>query len=126
MDRQIGKTAIIIDTMLYQNKLDDNLSDSIKSFTLITKIKTLIYIVFTLVLDKKINNYQNLYILEKNNAMDFCVLVAATALMQHLYSSLHLTRCSIGEYFRDNGMHAVIFYDDLSKQAVAYRQMSYF
>ena len=125
-DRQIGKTAIIIDTMLYQNKLDDNLSDSIKSLYVDNQNKDIdLYCVYVGVGQKRSTITQIYSILEKNNAMDFCVLVAATASdAAPLQFLAPYSGCSIGEYFRDNGMHAVIFYDDLSKQAVAYRQMS--
>ena len=64
--------------------------------------------------------------LEENGAMDYSIVVAATASdPAPLQFLAPYTGCAMGEYFRDNGMHAVIFYDDLSKQAVAYRQMSF-
>merc|ERR1711959_520011 len=89
------------------------------------EVKNHLYCIYVAVGQKRSTITQIYSILEKNNAMDFCVLVAATASdAAPLQFLAPYSGCSIGEYFRDNGMHAVIFYDDLSKQAVAYRQMS--
>ncbi|HMK81968.1 MAG TPA: F0F1 ATP synthase subunit alpha [Xanthobacteraceae bacterium] len=113
-DRQTGKTAIALDTILNQKPL--NLSDD-------EKIK--LYCVYVAIGQKRSTVAQFVKVLEDNGALDYSIVVAATASdpapMQYLapYSG-----CTMGEFFRDNGMHAVIFYDDLSKQAVAYRQMS--
>jgi F-type H+/Na+-transporting ATPase subunit alpha len=113
-DRQTGKTAIALDTILNQKPL--NASDD-------EKIK--LYCVYVAVGQKRSTVAQFVKILEDNGALDYSIIVAATASdpapMQFLAP---FSGCTMGEYFRDNGMHAVIFYDDLSKQAVAYRQMS--
>lgn len=114
-DRQIGKTAIAIDTFLNQKKINTSAKkDSDKLFCIYVAIG-----------QKRSTVAQVVRQLELAGAMDYTIVVAATASdpapLQFLapYSG-----CTIGEYFRDNGMHAVIVYDDLSKQAVAYRQMS--
>jgi F-type H+-transporting ATPase subunit alpha len=113
-DRQTGKTAIALDTILNQKPL--NASDD-------EKIK--LYCVYVAVGQKRSTVAQFVKTLEDNGALDYSIIVAATASdpapMQFLAP---FSGCTMGEYFRDNGMHAVIFYDDLSKQAVAYRQMS--
>jgi F-type H+-transporting ATPase subunit alpha len=113
-DRQTGKTAIALDTILNQKPL--NASDD-------EKIK--LYCVYVAVGQKRSTVAQFVKVLEDNGALDYSIIVAATASdpapMQFLAP---FSGCTMGEYFRDNGMHAVIFYDDLSKQAVAYRQMS--
>jgi F-type H+-transporting ATPase subunit alpha len=113
-DRQTGKTAIALDTILNQKPL--NLSDD-------EKIK--LYCVYVAVGQKRSTVAQFVKTLEDNGALDYSIIVAATASdpapMQFLAP---FSGCTMGEFFRDNGMHAVIFYDDLSKQAVAYRQMS--
>ncbi|MGI9422434.1 MAG: F0F1 ATP synthase subunit alpha [Hyphomicrobiaceae bacterium] len=113
-DRQTGKTAIILDTILNQKPLHASDDESRK-----------LYCVYVAVGQKRSTVAQFVKVLEESGAMDFSVVVAATASdaapMQFLAP---FTGCAIGEYFRDNGMHAVIGYDDLSKQAVAYRQMS--
>jgi F-type H+/Na+-transporting ATPase subunit alpha len=113
-DRQTGKTAIALDTILNQKPL--NLSDD-------EKIK--LYCVYVAVGQKRSTVAQFVKMLEDNGALDYSIVIAATASdpapMQFLAP---FSGCTMGEFFRDNGMHAVIFYDDLSKQAVAYRQMS--
>ena len=115
-DRQTGKTAIAIDTFLNQKAVNDaaGKDDSEKLFC-----------IYVAVGQKRSTVAQIVKTLEENGALDYTIVVAATASdpapMQFLapYSA-----ATMGEYFRDNGMHAVIVYDDLSKQAVAYRQMS--
>jgi F-type H+/Na+-transporting ATPase subunit alpha len=113
-DRQTGKTAIALDTILNQKSL--NASDD-------EKIK--LYCVYVAIGQKRSTVAQFVKVLEENGALDYSIVVAATASdpapMQYLAP---FAGCAMGEYFRDNGMHAVIIYDDLSKQAVAYRQMS--
>jgi F-type H+-transporting ATPase subunit alpha len=113
-DRQTGKTAIILDTILNQKPLNATGDEKIK-----------LYCVYVAVGQKRSTVAQFVKVLEENGALEYSVVVAATASdpapMQFLAP---FAGCTMGEYFRDNGMHAVIFYDDLSKQAVAYRQMS--
>ena len=114
-DRQTGKTAIAIDTILNQKQM--NSRSTSESETL--------YCVYVAIGQKRSTVAQLVQILSEANALEYSILVAATASdpapLQFLapYSG-----CAMGEYFRDNGMHALIIYDDLSKQAVAYRQMS--
>jgi F-type H+-transporting ATPase subunit alpha len=114
-DRQTGKTAIALDTILNQKPL--NVAGAPESQKL--------YCVYVAVGQKRSTVAQFVKVLEEQGALEYSVVVAATASdpapMQYLAP---FTGCTIGEYFRDNGMHAVIIYDDLSKQAVAYRQMS--
>ena len=114
-DRQTGKTAIIVDTILNQKPVNDAAkSDSDKMFS-----------IYVAVGQKRSTVAQVVKVLEERGAMENTIVVAATASdpapMQFLAP---FVACAMGEYFRDNGMHATIFYDDLSKQAVAYRQMS--
>ncbi|HTS40606.1 MAG TPA: F0F1 ATP synthase subunit alpha [Xanthobacteraceae bacterium] len=113
-DRQTGKTAIILDTILNQKPLNAQPDEKIK-----------LYCVYVAVGQKRSSVAQFVKVLEEQGALDYSIIVAATASdpapMQFLAP---FAGCTMGEYFRDNGMHAVIFYDDLSKQAVAYRQMS--
>ena len=113
-DRQTGKTAVIIDTIINQKSINSGSDDSKKLFTIYVAIG-----------QKRSTVAQLVKTLEENGALEYSIVVAATASdpapMQFLAP---YTACTMGEYFRDNGMHAVIFYDDLSKQAVAYRQMS--
>ncbi|MBN9580932.1 MAG: F0F1 ATP synthase subunit alpha [Afipia sp.] len=114
-DRQTGKTAIALDTILNQKPL--NAVGSPESQKL--------YCVYVAVGQKRSTVAQFVKVLEEQGALEYSIVVAATASdpapMQYLAP---FTGCTMGEYFRDNGMHAVIIYDDLSKQAVAYRQMS--
>ncbi len=113
-DRQTGKTAIILDTFLNQKPINQSNDESEK-----------LYCIYVAVGQKRSTVAQFVKVLEDNGAMDYSIVVAATASdpapLQYLAP---FTACAMGEYFRDNGMHAVIGYDDLSKQAVAYRQMS--
>jgi F-type H+-transporting ATPase subunit alpha len=113
-DRQTGKTAVVLDTILNQKALNLGPDESQK-----------LYCVYVAVGQKRSTVAQFVKVLEENGALDYSIIVAATASdpapMQFLAP---FSGCAMGEYFRDNGMHAVIIYDDLSKQAVAYRQMS--
>ena len=113
-DRQTGKTAVAIDTFLNQKPINKGTDESRK-----------LYCVYVAVGQKRSTVAQIVKTLEDNGALEYSIVVAATASdpapMQFLAP---YTGCAMGEYFRDNGMHAVIVYDDLSKQAVAYRQMS--
>lgn len=113
-DRQTGKTAIILDTFLNQKPIHDNGPDADK-----------LYCIYVAVGQKRSTVAQFVKVLEERGALEYSVVIAATASdpapMQFLAP---FTGCAIGEFFRDNGMHAVIGYDDLSKQAVSYRQMS--
>jgi len=113
-DRQTGKTAIALDTILNQKSLNQSNDEKIK-----------LYCVYVAIGQKRSTVAQFVKVLEENGALDYTIVVAATASdpapMQFLAP---FSGCAMGEYFRDNGMHAVIIYDDLSKQAVAYRQMS--
>ncbi len=113
-DRQTGKTAVAIDTFINQKQINDSDDESKK-----------LYCIYVAVGQKRSSVAQVVKTLEEYGAMEYSIVVAATASdpapLQFLapYSG-----CAMGEYFRDNGMHAVIVYDDLSKQATAYRQMS--
>jgi F-type H+-transporting ATPase subunit alpha len=113
-DRQTGKTAIALDTILNQKPLNAQTDEKIK-----------LYCVYVAVGQKRSTVVQFSKVLEEQGALDYSIIVAATASdpapMQFLAP---FAGCTMGEYFRDNGMHAVIIYDDLSKQAVSYRQMS--
>ncbi len=115
-DRQTGKTAVILDTIINQKAANAAAGDD--------EHKKL-YCIYVAVGQKRSTVAQLVKTLEENGALEYSIVVAATASdpapMQFLAP---YTGCTLGEYFRDNGMHAVIFYDDLSKQAVAYRQMS--
>ena len=113
-DRQTGKTAVALDTILNQKPLNQGNDESQK-----------LYCVYVAVGQKRSTVAQFVKALEENGALEYSIVVAATASdpapMQFLAP---FSGCAMGEYFRDNKMHAVIIYDDLSKQAVAYRQMS--
>jgi proton translocating ATP synthase F1 alpha subunit len=113
-DRQTGKTSIAIDTIINQRELhlqNDKLNQ--------------LYCIYVAVGQKRSTISELTRTLEKQNAMFFSIIVAATASdSAPLQFLAPYTGCTLGEYFRDKGQHAVIFYDDLSKQAVAYRQMS--
>lgn len=115
-DRQTGKTAIAIDTILNQKSINESAGQ---------ENSQKLYCVYVAIGQKRSTVAQLVRILDKGGALQYSVVVAATASdpapLQFLapYSG-----CAIGEYFRDNGMHALIVYDDLSKQSVAYRQMS--
>jgi F-type H+-transporting ATPase subunit alpha len=113
-DRQTGKTAIILDTMLNQKAIHDSGPEGDK-----------LYCIYVAIGQKRSTVAQFVKVLEERGALEYSIIVAATASdpapMQYLAP---FTGCTMGEYFRDNGMHALIAYDDLSKQAVSYRQMS--
>lgn len=114
-DRQTGKTAIILDSILNQKAINDNATnDSEKMFCIYVAIG-----------QKQSSVVKFVQTLEALGAMEYCIVVSASAsesaTLQYLAPYVGT---ALGEYFRDNGMHCVIFYDDLSKQAVAYRQVS--
>ncbi|MBK7162836.1 MAG: F0F1 ATP synthase subunit alpha [Sphingomonadales bacterium] len=113
-DRQTGKTAVAIDTFINQKGVNQGKDESKK-----------LYCIYVAVGQKRSTVAQIVRALEEQGAMEYSIVVAATASepapLQYLAP---YTGVTMGEYFRDNGMHAVIVYDDLSKQAVAYRQMS--
>ncbi len=113
-DRQTGKTAVAIDTFINQKEINAGSDESKKLFCIYVAIG-----------QKRSTVAQIVRQLEENGAMEYTIVVAATASepapMQYLAP---YTGAAMGEFFRDNGMHAVVVYDDLSKQAVAYRQMS--
>ena len=113
-DRQTGKTAVAIDTFINQKDAHKGTDESKK-----------LYCIYVAVGQKRSTVAQIVRQLEENGAMEYSIVVAATASepapLQYLAP---YTGVTMGEFFRDNGMHAVIVYDDLSKQAVAYRQMS--
>ncbi len=113
-DRQTGKTAVIIDTIINQKTAQAGTDESLK-----------LYCIYVAIGQKRSTVAQLVRTLEENGAMEYSIVVAATASdpapMQFLAP---YTGCAMGEFFRDNAMHAMICYDDLSKQAVAYRQMS--
>ena len=113
-DRQTGKTAVAIDTIL--NQKEAHLAgDETKK----------LYCVYVGIGQKRSTIAQIMKVLESHGAMDYTTIVAATASdPAPLQFLAPYAGCAIGEYFRDNGMHALIIYDDLSKQAVSYRQMS--
>lgn len=113
-DRQTGKTAVILDTIINQKSVNATGDESKK-----------LYCVYVAVGQKRSTVAQIVKILEDNGALEYSIVVAATASEPAPLQFLApYTGATMGEFFRDNGMHAVIFYDDLSKQAVAYRQMS--
>ena len=113
-DRQTGKTAVLIDAIINQRTANAGTDEGVK-----------LYCIYVAIGQKRSTVAQIVRTLEENGAMEYSIVVAATASdpapMQFLAP---YTGCTMGEYFRDNGMHAMICYDDLSKQAVAYRQMS--
>merc|ERR1712241_1214675 len=113
-DRQTGKTAIAIDTILNQKSINES-----------ADTKNRLYCIYVAVGQKRSTVAQLFEILRKNECLKYTTIVAATASdAAPLQFLAPYTGCAMSEYFRDNGKHAVIFYDDLSKQAVAYRQMS--
>src|SRR5690348_3901423 len=113
-DRQTGKTAVALDTFINQKAANSGDDESQK-----------LYCIYVAVGQKRSTVAQIVRALEENGAMEYSIVVAATASEPAPLQFLApYTGCAMGEYFRDNGMHAVIVYDDLSKQAVAYRQMS--
>jgi F-type H+-transporting ATPase subunit alpha len=113
-DRQTGKTAVAVDAILNQKSVNATGDESKK-----------LYCVYVVIGQKRSTVAQVVKTLEENGAMEYSIVVAATASdpapLQYLAP---FTGCAMAEYFRDNGMHSLIIYDDLSKQAVAYRQMS--
>lgn len=115
-DRQTGKTAIAIDTFINQKSVNDAAGDDDSKK---------LFCVYVAIGQKRSTVAQIVRTLEENGALEYSIIVAATASdpapMQFLAP---YTAATMGEYFRDNGMHALVVYDDLSKQAVAYRQMS--
>ena len=114
-DRQTGKTAIIIDTIINQKSVNENAESEADK----------LYCIYVAIGQKRSTVAQIVKVLEEHGAMDYSIIVAATASEPAPLQFLApYTGCTMGEFFRDNGMHAVIFYDDLSKHAVSYRQMS--
>ncbi len=113
-DRQTGKTAICVDAILNQKDINASDDESKK-----------LYCVYVAIGQKRSTVAQIVKTLEDNGAMEYSIVVAATASEPAPLQFLApFAGCAMGEYFRDNGMHSLIIYDDLSKQAVAYRQMS--
>ncbi len=113
-DRQTGKTAIAIDTIINQKEINKS-----------GEKKEKLYCIYVAIGQKRSTVAQILKTLEDAGAMEYTTIVSATASdPAPLQFLAPYTGCTMGEYFRDNGMHALIIYDDLSKQAVAYRQMS--
>ncbi|MDC0986972.1 F0F1 ATP synthase subunit alpha [Alphaproteobacteria bacterium] len=113
-DRQTGKTAVAIDTIINQKNINAGDDESKK-----------LYCIYVAIGQKRSTVAQVVKTLEEHGAMDYTIVVAATASdPAPLQFLAPYTGCAMGEFFRDNGMHAVIVYDDLSKQATAYRQMS--
>ena len=113
-DRQTGKTAIAIDTFINQRPVNEGGDESQK-----------LYCVYVAVGQKRSSVANLVKILEDNGALEYSIIVAATASdPAPLQFLAPFSGCAMGEYFRDNGMHALIVFDDLSKQAVSYRQMS--
>jgi len=113
-DRQTGKTAVAIDTIINQKKINESGDEKQK-----------LYCIYVAIGQKRSTVRQIEKTLEEAGAMEYTTIVAATASdAAPLQFLAPYTGCTMGEFFRDNGMHALIIYDDLSKQAVAYRQMS--
>ncbi len=113
-DRQTGKTAVAIDTIINQKAINQSDDESKK-----------LYCIYVAIGQKRSTVAQVVKTLEENGAMEYTIVVAATASdPAPLQFLAPYAGCSMGEFFRDNGMHGLIVYDDLSKQAVAYRQMS--
>ena len=113
-DRQTGKTAVAVDTIINQKKINESGDEKQK-----------LYCIYVAIGQKRSTVRQIQKTLEEAGAMEYTTIVAATASdSAPLQFLAPYTGCAMGEYFRDNGMHALIIYDDLSKQAVAYRQMS--
>ena len=113
-DRQTGKTAVAVDAIINQKKINESGDEKQK-----------LYCIYVAVGQKRSTVRQIQKTLEEAGAMEYTTIVAATASdSAPLQFLAPYTGCAMGEYFRDNGMHALLIYDDLSKQAVAYRQMS--
>ncbi len=114
-DRQTGKTAVAMDTILYQREAHDRNAPE----------REKLYCIYVVIGQKRSTVAQLVKTLEDKGALGYSIIVAATASEPAPLQFLApFSGCAMGEYFRDNGMHALIIYDDLSKQAVAYRQMS--
>jgi F-type H+-transporting ATPase subunit alpha len=113
-DRQTGKTAVVVDTFINQKTANAGTDESKK-----------LYCIYVAIGQKRSTVAQIVKQLEESGAMEYSIVVASTASEPAPLQFLApYTGCAMGEFFRDNGMHALIVYDDLSKQAVAYRQMS--
>ena len=113
-DRQTGKTALVIDTIINQKRINESEDEAKK-----------LYCIYVAIGQKRSTVAQVVKTLEDYGALDYTIVVSATASEPAPLQFLApYAGCAMGEYFRDNGMHAVIFYDDLSKHAVSYRQMS--
>src|ERR1700691_1243950 len=113
-DRQTGKTAVAIDAILNQRQINASGDEKIK-----------LYCIYVAIGQKRSTVAQIVKTLEERGALDYTIVVSATASDPAPLQFLSpMSGCAMGEWFRDNGMHALIIYDDLSKQAVAYRQMS--
>ena len=113
-DRQTGETAVAIDTIINQKEINQSDDESKK-----------LYCIYVAIGQKRSTVAQVVKTLEENGAMEYTIVVAASASdPAPLQFLAPYAGCSMGEFFRDNGMHGLIVYDDLSKQAVAYRQMS--
>src|SRR3982750_3998242 len=112
-DRQTGKTAVALDTFINQKQANASGDESQK-----------LYCIYVAVGQKRSTVAQIVRALEENGAMEYSIVVATASEPAPLQYLAPYTGVAMGEYFRDDGMHAVIVYDDLSKQAVAYRQMS--
>ncbi|MEL0247597.1 MAG: F0F1 ATP synthase subunit alpha [Pelagibacteraceae bacterium] len=113
-DRQTGKTAVAIDTIINQKEINQSDDESKK-----------LYCIYVAIGQKRSTVAQVVKTLEENGAMEYTIVVSASASdPAPLQFLAPYAGCSMGEFFRDNGMHGLIVYDDLSKQAVAYRQMS--
>jgi F-type H+-transporting ATPase subunit alpha len=113
-DRQTGKTAVAIDTILNQKEVNASDDENQK-----------LYCIYVAIGQKRSSVAQIVKTLEENGALEYSIVVAATASEPAPLQFLApFTGCAMGEFFRDNSMHALVVYDDLSKQAVAYRQMS--
>ena len=113
-DRQTGKTAVAVDTILNQKEVNTSGNEKEK-----------LYCIYVAIGQKRSSVAQIVKILEENGALEYSIVVAATASEPAPLQFLApFTGCAMGEFFRDNSMHALVVYDDLSKQAVAYRQMS--
>ena len=113
-DRQTGKTAVAVDTILNQKEVNASGDEKEK-----------LYCIYVAIGQKRSSVAQIVKTLEENGALEYSIVVAATASEPAPLQFLApFTGCAMGEFFRDNSMHALVVYDDLSKQAVAYRQMS--
>ncbi len=113
-DRQTGKTAIAVDTMINQRSVNESDDESRR-----------LYCIYVAIGQKRSTVAQVVKTLEDAGAMEYCTVVASTASEPApLQFMAPYAGCTMGEYFRDNGMHSLVVYDDLSKHAVSYRQMT--